>query len=112
MVASWSKSVCTSSPCLHPLNRLKITIIASTVQKTAGLNSLVRRRIGLESNIHMIRLAVGAAGLAATLHTCFVAVTLWKILCQHWGDADIWINAPWELGIAPFTNALSKALFM
>ena len=60
----------------------------------------------------MIHLAVGAAGFAATLHIGFATAAEWKILVKHWGDADIWVKAPWELGVSPFTNALSKGLFM
>ena len=59
----------------------------------------------------MIRLAVGAAGLAATLHMGFASVAQWKILVEHWGDPAVWEMPPWELRISPLTNALSKGLF-
>ena len=55
---------------------------------------------------------VGVTGVTVTLHIGFVSSEGWQTLVKGWGDANVWVHAPWELGLIPLTNALSKCLFV
>lgn len=65
----------------------------------------------LNSNVRVTLSAVGASGLAATLHIGLTSAGQWGVFVEQWGDTNVWIHAPRPAGFASLTSALSTHPF-